>query len=164
MTTTNCANHPGTETTLRCGKCEKPICPKCVVFTDVGTRCRECARITRLPTFDVRPAFLTKGIAAGLISGIGSALVLGFVLANTRAPVFGLFVGIILAAIGYVVGESISLATNRKRGPALQAVAVASYAVAVAAFLFLVDWRFVVGLYGLVGLVVGLAVAVGRVR
>ena len=39
-----CANHPETETLLRCNKCNKPICLKCAVQTPVGYRCRECVR------------------------------------------------------------------------------------------------------------------------
>jgi hypothetical protein len=39
-----CANHPGVPTTLRCNRCEKPICIKCAVLTPTGYRCRECVR------------------------------------------------------------------------------------------------------------------------
>ena len=39
-----CANHPDTETYLRCNKCGKPICLKCAVLTEVGYRCKECIR------------------------------------------------------------------------------------------------------------------------
>src|SRR5512137_790802 len=39
-----CANHPTVETSLRCNKCEKPICAKCAVLTPTGYRCKECIR------------------------------------------------------------------------------------------------------------------------
>lgn len=39
-----CANHPTVETTLRCNRCEKPICAKCAVLTPTGYRCKECVR------------------------------------------------------------------------------------------------------------------------
>lgn len=39
-----CANHPETETYLRCNKCGKPICLKCAELTEVGYRCKECIR------------------------------------------------------------------------------------------------------------------------
>ena len=39
-----CANHPNVETTLRCNKCEKPICAKCAILTPTGYRCKECVR------------------------------------------------------------------------------------------------------------------------
>jgi hypothetical protein len=39
-----CANHPDTETYLRCNKCNKPICLKCAELTEVGYRCKDCIR------------------------------------------------------------------------------------------------------------------------
>ena len=39
-----CANHPTVETTLRCNRCEKPICAKCAVLTPTGYRCKECIK------------------------------------------------------------------------------------------------------------------------
>lgn len=39
-----CANHPSVETTLRCNRCEKPICAKCAIQTPTGYRCKECVR------------------------------------------------------------------------------------------------------------------------
>ncbi|MBN1264696.1 MAG: B-box zinc finger protein [Anaerolineales bacterium] len=39
-----CANHPDRVTTLRCNRCDKPICPSCAVQTPVGYRCKECVR------------------------------------------------------------------------------------------------------------------------
>lgn len=38
-----CARHPQTETGLRCGRCDTPICPRCMVHSSVGIRCPECA-------------------------------------------------------------------------------------------------------------------------
>jgi hypothetical protein len=39
-----CANHPNVETSLRCNKCEKPICARCAILTPTGYRCKECVR------------------------------------------------------------------------------------------------------------------------
>jgi hypothetical protein len=44
LPTLTCANHPGVATTLRCNKCEKPICARCAVRTPTGYRCKECIR------------------------------------------------------------------------------------------------------------------------
>jgi len=41
--TLGCARHPKTQTRLRCGRCETPICPRCTVHSPAGTRCRACA-------------------------------------------------------------------------------------------------------------------------
>jgi hypothetical protein len=70
-----CAAHPKTETYLRCGKCEKPICPRCMIQTPVGARCRQCAGLRRLPMFDVRPLDLVKGfLSAVAASAAGAAI------------------------------------------------------------------------------------------
>ena len=45
----HCAAHPQVETYLRCGRCETPICPRCLIQTPVGSRCRDCAQIRKLP-------------------------------------------------------------------------------------------------------------------
>ena len=40
---TYCARHPSVETMLRCGRCDTPICPRCMVHSGVGIRCPDCA-------------------------------------------------------------------------------------------------------------------------
>ena len=115
---TFCATHPKVETYLRCGRCDKPICPRCLVQTPVGSRCRACARVRRLPTYDVRPRFLLRGAAAGLAVAIVAAILMRFL------PVRGLFFLLLGALYGYLVAEAISVATNRKRGSSLGWVAV----------------------------------------
>jgi membrane associated rhomboid family serine protease len=37
-----CYRHPQVETSLRCNRCNKPICAKCAMRTPVGFRCPEC--------------------------------------------------------------------------------------------------------------------------
>jgi tetratricopeptide (TPR) repeat protein len=41
---TFCYRHPQVETSLRCNRCNKPICPKCARRTPVGFRCPDCIR------------------------------------------------------------------------------------------------------------------------
>lgn len=38
-----CARHPQTETLLKCGRCDTPMCPRCMIHADVGIRCPDCA-------------------------------------------------------------------------------------------------------------------------
>lgn len=41
--TSQTCERDGTTTALTCVKCDVPICPKCLVRTEVGLRCRKCA-------------------------------------------------------------------------------------------------------------------------
>jgi hypothetical protein len=122
-----CARHPRVETVLRCGRCDTPICPRCLVQTPVGARCRDCANVRTLPTFNVTPIFFARAQAAALASGLVVGAIWGFAI-----PAFFGFYAIIFIGlgIGWAVSESISLATNRKRGLGLQISAVMGVALA----------------------------------
>jgi membrane associated rhomboid family serine protease len=37
-----CYRHPGRETYVRCTRCDRPICPDCMVSASVGFQCPEC--------------------------------------------------------------------------------------------------------------------------
>ena len=162
-----CAAHPAVETELGCGRCEKPICPKCLVYTPVGTRCRECAQVRRIPTYNTSPVVLARGASAALVTGAAIGVAWGIF-----NPITYFFFGVIAGiAVGYGVGEIVSLATNRKAGPPLQAIAVAGVGVAYLArmlFLFTAgDWIFEdlrVDLGGLIAVGIAAFVAAGRLR
>ncbi len=113
-----CKHHPGTETYLRCSKCGEGICPKCVVITPVGARCRECAKLRRLPTFVLSPEYYARGIAAML----GAALV-GGILAGLIGRMIPFGAILIPLGLGYLVGEAVARATNRKRATPLKIIA-----------------------------------------
>ncbi len=120
----NCARHPSVETNLTCSRCGTPICPKCLIYAPVGVRCPSCAQVKKLPTFQVSYKDILKGLAAGLAVGIALGFLLGFMSDMLfRIPFLP---WIALVGVGYLVGESISLATNRKRGVPLMIIAAAS--------------------------------------
>lgn len=111
-----CAAHPTIETYLRCGKCEKPICPRCMIQTPVGARCRSCAGLRRLPMFDVRPMDLVRGFFSAVAASAAGGVALLYLLAM---PGVGFFGFILMALLGYGVGEAASAAARRRRGRSL---------------------------------------------
>lgn len=114
-----CANHPKVETSLRCNNCNKPVCPKCVVLTPTGYRCKECVRgqqkVYETATwYDYPLAFFT----AGLLAFLGSLLVswLGF-LTLFVAPI-----------AGTIIGEVVRWLVRRRRSRTLFQLAAAAAA------------------------------------
>jgi hypothetical protein len=122
-----CARHPTVETPLRCGRCETPICPRCLIQTPVGARCRDCAGISRIPTFNLTPLLLARGLGAAVASGVAIGAAWGYLLGGIGG--FGFFSFFIGLAIGWAIAESIGVATNRRMGPPLAAKAVLAAAI-----------------------------------
>jgi len=127
-----CATHPDVETNLRCGKCGKPICPKCLVQTPVGARCPDCARLYKLPIYQVSAKYYLRAVGAG----IGMAVAGGFAWGAVMGSVPFFYLNFLLApGIGYAIGQVVSLSVNRKRSVGLAAVAaiavVISYLVSI---------------------------------
>ena len=111
-----CANHPDTETMLRCNRCEKPICGKCAVLTDTGYRCRECIRgqqkvFETAEWVDYPIAF----VVAGVLSFIGGLI----------APRLSFFVILLAPIAGTIVAEAVRFAIRRRRANNLYLTAAA---------------------------------------
>src|SRR6516162_3207724 len=96
--TLHCARHPHTETVLRCGRCDTPICAKCLVMSPVGARCPKCAQVKRF-AIGLKPVELAKAIAFGIGLGAIGTIILTFI------PFLGLFG---YAALGFGVGDVVS--------------------------------------------------------
>lgn len=163
-----CAVHPDVETNLRCGKCGKPICPRCVVQTPVGARCPTCANLKKLPVFEIPKTFYLRAVGAGL--GISVALgALWYFIAEQGLLNFIFFEVLLAIAIGYAIGEVVSLSVNRKRSRGLQVIGgvgvVISFVVR-----GLIDtpslefFDMFLDVYLLVALVISVAIAVGRLH
>jgi len=119
-----CVNHPSVETLVRCSRCEKPICPRCMVSTPVGMRCRDCAQLRRPPMYDVGGRYLWQAIGAAIGLVIAGGFVFNLLLGFAGRSI--LLLGALYLFTGILVAEALSAAANRKRGPRLQLLAVAT--------------------------------------
>ena len=159
-----CALHPDVETSLRCGRCGTPICPRCLVQTPVGARCPQCARLYKLPTFSISPAYYVRAAGAAL----GMASVTGVLWGIFNAFVGFFYLNLLLAAgVGYAVGEVVGLSVNRKRGRWLAVIGGVGVAAAYAVNIFTfgrVPFGVLPIVLDLVSVGVGVYVAVSRLR
>jgi hypothetical protein len=161
-TATRCARHPEVETGLSCGRCGTPICPRCLVMTDVGARCPDCAPSRRLPQFELGPLWILRGSVAAIVSGV----VLGAVWGGLIMGFIGFFTILIGAGIGWLVSEAVGWATNRKSGPPLQVVASIGVLAAYMVRNVIRDLPAVPtdDLFGYIAVIVGIIVAINRLR
>jgi hypothetical protein len=117
-----CANHPEVETTLRCSRCEKPICVKCAVASPTGYKCRECVRGIQ-KTFETTewydyPASI---ILAAVISFLGSVVIGMFGFFTIIITIFG------APIIGTIIAEAVRSITKKRRSMRLfRIVAIAA--------------------------------------
>ena len=158
LTSDRCYVHPDVETGLTCGNCERPICVQCVVQHPVGIRCQECAQVRKLPQFNVSPFYYARAVGAGIgivIMGSLTLLILPMVL-----PFGGLFILMGFVGMGYLVGEGISYAVNRKLSRGLQYIAGGSVLLSALPLGGLI----LSSLYGLLALAAAIYVAVSRLR
>jgi hypothetical protein len=159
-----CATHPDVETNLRCGKCGKLICPRCLVQTPVGSRCRECAKLYKLPTYRVSAVYYLRASSAALVMAVILGLAWGFV---SRFLPFIYLNLLIAAGIGFAIGEVTGLAVNRKRGTWL--AVIGGLGVAVCYLVNILTFGDLPGLnmwliVDIAGLAIGIYTAVNRLR
>ena len=158
---TYCPNHPDTPTNLRCGRCEKLVCPQCMVHTPVGVRCRECGQGTPIPTYQVSASYLTRAVLASVVTGVVGGLLIPLLV----APGLNIIYLLGMAGYGYLMAEVVGLASNRKRGRTLQLVAGGGVLLAVVIIATISATVLgYVNLFGLLGGGLGVYVAYIRLR
>ncbi len=115
-----CANHPQTPTSLRCNRCEKPICTRCAVLTPTGYRCKECVR-GQQKIFDTANwyDYPLAVIVAAVLSFIGSQIV----------PRLGFFALILAPLAGVIIAEAVRVLIRRRRSRQLFTFTAAAAAI-----------------------------------
>lgn len=146
-TITQCARDPEVQTALRCSRCDTPICPKCMVQTPVGARCKDCARIAKSPVYTVKGPYLARAIAASVIGGVAMGLIWGIATANVPGLAYGgIFISLILGAgLGFGFTRIMEFAVNRKRGPVVVACAMGGIILATGIQMLFVGGTLLVG-------------------
>lgn len=108
-----CATHPTIETRLACGRCGRAVCVKCMLATEVGTRCRTCSpaapmRLGRPVAVDHLPGWM-RPVAAGAALVCAAALVYSSIAGDRdqlviRAIVYG---GMVASLVAHEFAHSI---------------------------------------------------------
>ncbi len=111
-----CTNHPQTETLLRCNKCGRPMCLKCVERTVVGYRCKECLGQQRVGYYNATGLDYIFAGVVGLILATIAGVAVAFI-----SGALGIMGWILLAIFGgplggAIVSESIRAVIGRRRG------------------------------------------------
>jgi hypothetical protein len=153
-----CANHPETETYLRCNKCDKPICLKCAELTEVGYRCKECIREQQnvFYTAMTRDNWIAFAVAGGvtLVAWPIVVLLLGLV-----SSVFWILGWIIAALIGSGAGASLAQiirkSVGRRRGRYIRHFTLAGIVLGLLLSVFLTSTFLSFPLFSLQGLLFG---------
>jgi hypothetical protein len=97
-----------------------------MVQTPVGARCRECANVRRIPTYNISSGIFARAIGGAVVGGA----VIGFAWWFFYLANFGFFAILFGLAAGYAIGEIVSVAANRRAGPPLQMIAVGGVVIA----------------------------------
>lgn len=108
-----CYRHPKSETYVRCGRCDQPICPKCAVQGPVGFRCRQCGLVksASLSSFSPRQLALGSGVS------FGGGVILGFI--GGQVGFYSIFIAFIA---GRFIAEAMVRVVGIKRGPIMAAL------------------------------------------
>ncbi len=105
--TLTCYRHPDREAGVRCQRCERPVCPACMVPAPVGVQCVECVRRLQPQVTAgrrLRVALAWASVSSLLIAANVGAWAFGLALGGPRA----LLTGSPLAVIGGLFGPAVA--------------------------------------------------------
>jgi hypothetical protein len=129
-----CYRHPDRETWVRCGRCDRPICPRCAMQGPVGLRCKTCGK----PAFDPLTSFTPVQLVLGIAVALGAGVVAGYLSGR-----IGFFSVIVAWFAGGLIAELVGRVTGYKRGPVMLAIVLGGILVGTlvgGAAAFLVDY------------------------
>ena len=151
LSMTECPRDDGIQTNLRCGQCNVPICPRCMVYAPVGSKCPDCASIGGPAIFKVTQSDIIRiGILGGITAvGIGAvaAIILTAlwsldILEGTSSSIWLIVVGVAQFAGVMGVAQIMQAISGRKYSNSLRILA------GVLALLFYVAEVMIVGAIG----------------
>ena len=115
-----CYRHSGRETNVSCSDCGRPICTDCMVYSPVGIKCPECAKLPRSAIVTLKPGRAARAVLAAFLGGL--AMGFGIVLLQSVGLFFALILGWL---IGIGMSQLVLWASGRYRGPLTGWIAVA---------------------------------------
>ena len=155
-TTLYCYVHPTRETTLRCKRCEKPICAACAQRTPTGYMCKDCVR-SHQKSFDTSEwyDYILGFVVAGILSAVAAFLItlisgigfIGWILAFSAAPI-----------AGTTIAEGVRAVTRRHRSRPLFLTIAAG--VVLGALPVMIFQIFSMNIFGIIFQVIYLVIAV----
>jgi len=110
-----CYIHPNRPTTLRCNRCERPICAEDAVLTPTGYRCKNCVH-EQQKKFDTAQwyDYVIAFVVAAIGSGIASVLV--FILSTIF---YGIFILFLAPGAGVLIGNIVLRFIKNRRSRTL---------------------------------------------
>ncbi|WP_327354810.1 rhomboid family intramembrane serine protease [Streptomyces sp. NBC_01304] len=154
-----CYRHPDRETGIRCTRCERPICPECMISASVGFQCPECVR-TGSGTGHAPTANQPRTIAGGTVAADPRLLTKILIGINAAVFIAGL-------AMGTPLFHDLELIGRAFDPEQLAVVGVAEdqwYRLFTSMFLHQAIWHFAFNMLGLWWLGGPLEAALGRAR
>jgi len=109
-----CANHPDTETLLRCNRCGKPICTRCAVRTPVGLRCKECVAEQQQVYFTARSYDNLVVATVTFVLTAGASFLVLFVM--RMIPFSWLITFLVTPMVAGILAEIVRRSVGRRRG------------------------------------------------
>lgn len=155
-TITYCYAHPTRETSLRCKRCERPMCASCAVRTPTGYLCKDCVR-SHQKAFDT-------AIWYDYLTGMGATIALSLITSVLVAFIgsfIGFFMFFIAAGIGGGAGTLISNITlrviNKRRSKPL--FIACTTGMVLGASPVVIGLLLMGNIYGVIGVVICLVIA-----